>query len=272
MEVCYRHPKRETGVSCSNCARPICPDCMTTTSVGMRCPECAGEKTQVRTMRNMTADPTLTYVLIGISVVAALGGAMSGTGGGQLYEFGVLSRFELADGEYWRLITSGFLHAPLTGSGAGPLHLIFNMLSLYILGTMLEPLVGRVRFGIIYFVSLLAGGFGAMLLEPDSSVVGASGAVFGLMGAAVVVLRSRGIGLMQSGLGIWIGLNLFLSFRPGISVGGHLGGLVGGALAALILFQLAERVRMPARVPELLCGALGVGAVIGAIVVSSSAA
>ena len=271
MEVCYRHTDRETGVGCSNCGRPICPDCMTPTSVGMRCPECAGQKTEVRTMRSMTDDPTLTYVLMGISVVAALGGLMAGNGGGELYEYGALSRVEMADKEYWRMITAGFLHAPFTGGGIGPLHLIFNMFMLYILGTMLEPIVRRLRFGLIYFVSLLAGGFGALLLEPDSSVVGASGAVFGLMGAAVVVLRSRGIGLMQSGLGIWIGLNLLISFRPGISLGGHLGGLVGGALTALILYELSDRVRMPRRVPELLCGVLGVAAVIGAIAVSASA-
>ena len=120
------------------------------------------------------------------------------------------------------------------------------MLALYVLGEMLEPAVGRLRFGLIYFASLLAGSFGALLLEPTSPTVGASGAVFGLMGAAFVVMRSRGVNPMESGLGLWIGLNLLITFTiPNISIGGHLGGLVGGVLAALLLVDLRERIRMP---------------------------
>src|SRR5918998_5976625 len=155
MEVCYRHPNRETGVRCSNCERPICPDCMTSTSVGMRCPECARQKTQVRTMRSMTDEPTLTYVLIGINVLVALislvGGASAtgggGLGGSSLLTEGAVSRAAIEGGEYWRLITAGFLHA-------GFFHLLFNMFGLYILGSLLEPAIGRVRFALIYFVSL----------------------------------------------------------------------------------------------------------------------
>ena len=103
------------------------------------------------------------------------------------------------------------------------------MLALWILGSLLEPALGHVRFGLIYFVSLLCGSFGALLLSPDSLTVGASGAVFGLMGAAAVVARNRGLNLMESGLGIWIGLNLLITFTiPNISIGGHIGGLIGG--------------------------------------------
>ena len=124
------------------------------------------------------------------------------------------------------------------------------MFALYVLGGLLEPAVGRLRFGIIYFVSLLAGSFGALLLEPDAPTVGASGAIFGLMGAAVVVMRNRGINPMESGLGLWIGLNLLITFTiPSISIGGHIGGLIGGALAALLLFDLPDRVRVPASCP-----------------------
>ena len=116
------------------------------------------------------------------------------------------------------------------------------MLALYVLGELLEPAIGRLRFGLIYFASLLAGSFGALLLEPTAPTVGASGAVFGLMGAAFVVMRHRGINPMESGLGLWIGLNLLITFTiPGISIGGHIGGLVGGALAAFLLFDLRER-------------------------------
>jgi membrane associated rhomboid family serine protease len=269
MEVCYRHPNRETGVRCSNCERPICTDCMTSTPVGMRCPECARQRQSVRTMRSTTTEPVLTYVLIGINVAVALGALLGGgsaTGGGgldgTLLQDGSVSRATVADGEYWRLLTAGFLHA-------GFFHLLFNMLSLYILGSLLEPAVGRLRFGLIYFVSLLAGSFGALLLEPDSPTVGASGAIFGLMGGAVVVLRHRGISIMESGLGIWIGLNLVITFTvPNISIGGHIGGLIGGAVCALVLFDLGDRVRLPDVVPAALCAGLGALAVVGSIAVA----
>ena len=273
MQTCYRHPSRETGVSCSNCGRPICPDCMTATSVGMRCPECSRQKTTVKQMGSVT-EPMLTYILIGINVAVALGAFMSGasaTGGGgigasSLLADGAVSRFTVDQGDLWRIVTAGFLHA-------GFLHLLFNMYSLYILGTMLEPAVGRLRFGVIYFVSLLCGSFGALLLSPDSSTVGASGAVFGLMGAAVVVLRNRGIDPMESGLGIWIGLNLLITFTiPGISIGGHIGGLLGGAIAAALMFDLPDRVRMPRLAPAAIAGAVGVAAIIGSIAVSAGTA
>ncbi len=271
MEACYRHPNRETGVRCSNCERPICPDCMTTTPVGMRCPECANQRTRVRTIRSASDEPVLTYILIGINVAVALGallGGASATGGGiggsTLLQDGSVSRPEIADGEYWRLVTAGFLHA-------GFFHLLFNMLSLYILGGLLEPAVGRLRFGLIYMVSLLAGSFGALLLEPTSPTVGASGAIFGLMAATAVVMRNRGMSIMESGLGIWIVLNLVITFSvPNISIGGHLGGLVGGGLAAFLMFELGDRARLPEWVLAMACAGVSAAAVAGAIAVSSS--
>ena len=262
METCYRHSNRETGVRCSNCERPICPDCMTSTQVGMRCPECARQSTKVRTMRSVSSDPTLTYILIGINVLAGLGsvyGGNVGTEGGSLTDAWELSRAQLADGDLWRLVTSGFAHR-------GLFHLLANMLALYILGTMLEPALGRRRFALIYFVSLLCGSLGVLLFSADESA-GASGAVFGLMGAAVVVARSRGLNLMESGLGLWLGINLLITFTiPNISIGGHLGGLAGGALAGLVLVELGERSRVPPYVAELLCAAIGVAAVVISIV------
>src|ERR687887_254166 len=222
METCYRHPNRETGVRCSNCERPICPDCMTSTPVGMRCPECARRgATRVRTMRSVSEEPSLTYILIGINLLAGL------------------------------------------------FHLLTNMLSLWILGTMIEPAIGRWRFGLIYFVSLLCGSFGALLLSPDELTVGASGAIFGLLSAAAVVAWNRGFNLMGRGLGVWIGLNLLITFTvPNISVGGHVGGLVGGALTALLLVELRDRIRVPEYVPTLLCVAIGTAAVAGSIAVA----
>jgi membrane associated rhomboid family serine protease len=271
VEVCYRHPNRETGVRCSNCERPICPDCMTSTPVGMRCPECARQRTRARTMRSVATggDPVVTYALIGICVVAFIGelaGGASATGGGlgssRLFVDGALRGSDVADGDYWRLLTAGFLHASF-------FHIFFNMFALWILGTMLEPAIGSVRFALIYFVSVLAGSFGVLLIDPNSLTVGASGGIFGLMGAAVIVLRNRGINPMESGLGLWIGLNLLLTFTiSNISIGGHIGGLIGGSIAALVLFELPDRVRMAPAAANLLCASLGVAAVVGSIAVA----
>ena len=273
MEVCYRHPGRETGVACSSCGRPICPDCMTTTSVGMRCPECASDRTKVKTIGSLATQPTVVYVLIGINVAVYLGEMLSGvsatgesTGGSSLVTEGGVARRYIADGELWRLLTSGFLHA-------GLFHLFFNMFALYILGGMLEPAIGRARFLLVYFVSLLAGSFGALLLEPVAITVGASGAIFGLMAATFVAMRARGFNPMESGLGMWILLNLAITFAiPRISIGGHIGGLLGGALAALLLFELGERRgwRVAPMVPLALVVILGAGAVAGSIAVSSA--
>jgi membrane associated rhomboid family serine protease len=255
MEACYRHPKRETGVRCSNCERPICPDCMTSTPVGMRCPECARQSPKVRTMRSVTTEPTLTWILLGINVlagIASLSGANVGDRG-TLTDAGELSRGTMAGGDYWTLLSSGFLHD-------GPFHLLTNMLALWILGTLLEPVLGHRRFGLIYFVSLFCGSLGVLLVSQGPSV-GASGAVFGLLGAAAIVARHGGLNLMQSGLGLWLGINLLITFTiPGISIGAHIGGLIGGALAALILLE-SERFRVPRYVPELACAALGVAAI-----------
>ena len=256
MEVCYRHPKRETGVSCSNCGNPICPDCMTSTSVGMRCPDCAGQTTKVRTMRSVGTDPTLTYVLIAINAVAGIGSFYGGNVGNSdnLSEAGELSRSTIASGDFWTLLSSGFLHVNL-------FHLLSNLLALWILGTMLEPMLGRVRFALVYFVSLLCGSLGVLVFSGDPSV-GASGAVFGLMGAAILVMRDRGLNPMESGLGLWLGLNLIITFTiPRISIGGHIGGLVGGLLAGFVLVELAERRRLQRYLPELACAAIGVAAV-----------
>jgi membrane associated rhomboid family serine protease len=239
----------------------------------MRCPECARQGTRVTRVARASDTPTLTYILIGINVAVALGGFLSGantTGGGigasSLISDGWLSRATIADGEYWRLITSGFLHE-------GLLHLGFNMFSLWVLGGLLEPAVGRLRFGLIYFVSLLAGSFGALLLEPTAPTVGASGAIFGLLGAAIVVMRHSGINPMQSGLGFWLLLNLLFTFTAGnISIGGHLGGLVGGAVAALFLYDLRNRLHVPSALATGLTVALGALAVVGAIAVSQSGA
>jgi len=242
---------------------------MTATPVGMRCPECSRQKTKVRTAATIRRDPTLTYVLIAINVIAFL--AMSGGGGGfdgrggTVYDNGALYGPLVADGEWWRIVSSGFLHA-------GILHLAFNMYFLYFLGNLMEPEIGRLRFAAIYFVSLLGGSFGALLISPNAVTVGASGAVFGLMGAAILAMRARGIDPMQSGLGITLLLNLGITFLiPNISIGGHIGGLVAGGIVGYFMFEIAERRRI-AMTPVLgACVALGAALAVGSVAVAVSA-
>jgi membrane associated rhomboid family serine protease len=276
MATCYRHPSRETGVSCANCGRPICPECMTTTPVGMRCPECSKQRTKVMRMRDMASVPRVTYTLIAINVIVFLlegRGALSieGEASGTIINKGaLLGSSELpplagqgvAHGQLWRIVTSGFLHENL-------IHIGFNMYVLYILGQMIEPVLGRLRFGTIYAVSLLTGSLGALIVSPQGLTVGASGAVFGIMGAAAVEMRARQIPLMQSGVGALILINLVISFTlPGISWGGHVGGLIGGALAAVVL-QLGDRRRVPA-LALAGCLAIGAAAAVGSVATAKS--
>ena len=223
MPTCYRHPRVETGVSCSNCGNPICTDCMTATTVGMRCPDCARQKTPVRTMRSMAVEPMATYVLIAVNVLVYLGAR--GKGYSDLVLYGPL----VAQGDWWRLITSGFMHDP-----GSILHIALNMYALFWLGRMIEPALGHARFLGIYFAALLTGSLGVLLLEPDVRAVGASGAIFGLFGA-LVVLRKQ-VGADTGGLAVLIGLNLVISFAvPNISWQAHIGGLVTGVLVALVM-------------------------------------
>jgi membrane associated rhomboid family serine protease len=259
-DVCYRHPDRETSVKCSRCGRPICPDCMYDSPVGMRCPECAGQRARSRRVAIRRAEnPYGTYALIALNVIVFIaelsggGGAASLEGGGRLVADGGLLGPAVADqGEWYRIVTSGFLHA-------GPLHLFLNMFVLYILGTILEEGIGTVRMLGIYFVSLLAGSFGALLLDPNELTVGASGAVYGIMAATFLVARQRGVEQLASQIGLWVILNLAFTFTvPGISIGGHLGGLAGGAAAAGVIL-VGER-RGGAALPEAL-GLLIVGAI-----------
>ena len=241
MATCYRHPSVETGVSCSSCGRSICTECMTPTPVGMRCPECAKQRTKVQKPRSMAGSvPYATYTLIAINVVLFLGQVLTGEGGGsrarsgEVYEnlvlFGpfVATSGDGGEGEFWRMLSAGFLHAD-------PIHIVLNMVLLYFLGQLMEPALGALRFAAVYLASLLAGSFGALLLSPEAATVGASGAVYGLMGAAFVLMRQRGVDPMQTFIGPLIIINLLFTFAfagAGISIGGHLGGLAGGVLAA----------------------------------------
>jgi membrane associated rhomboid family serine protease len=272
MAVCYRHPNRETGVSCSNCGRPICTDCMTPTPVGMRCPECARQRTRVRTARSFqrSGDPIATRALIALNAAVffaqtATGSSLGGALAGKVSEKGWLDGPNVHLGhQYWRLLSSGFLHA-------GLLHIALNMFFLFFIGRILEPGIGAVNFVAVYVTSLLAGSFGALLFQPDIPTVGASGACFGLLGALIVVAYDRGIPIWQSGLGPTLLINaVFTLTIRGISIGGHLGGLIGGIICGYLVVQLGERRR---RRPLALagCAAVAVVSVVGAIAVAGSA-
>ena len=273
-ETCYRHPDRETRVSCSSCGRPICPDCMTPTPVGMRCPECMRQRTKV--VQGVGGSATgfwqapATYVLIAINVVAYLIEITAGAGGLNNPSGSVINDFALrgvsvAGGEWYRLVTGGFLHASL-------IHIGFNMILLFMLGRMLEPALGTPRFLALYFASLLAGAFGALLLtDPLVSTLGASGAVFGLIGAAFILARGRGMNALAAELGFLIVINLVFTFGArNISVGGHLGGLVAGILCALSILAGERGMLGPNRrfAEFAAMGAIAVVSVVGALAVA----
>jgi membrane associated rhomboid family serine protease len=251
--TCYRHSGRETNVSCSNCGRPICTQCMTPSPVGMRCPECAGERQQVYTRADISpgadgvvgffrASP-VTASLIALCLIVFFGQMATGypvglfpSGiDGWVTQHGLMYGPLIAEGEWWRIVSPGFLHL-------GIVHIGLNMYLLYVLGRMLEPELGAAQMLAVYMTSLIAGSLGALILEPKTPSAGASGAIFGLMGMALVIARSRQINEAVQQIGILVLINLVVTFSySGISKGAHLGGLIGGAICGVILFELGER-------------------------------
>ena len=234
IEHCYRHPDRETGRKCTRCGKPACGDCLVQVSIGSHCVDCIkAARPDVKTRAKFwnARQPTLvTYSLIAINVAVYLWTASSPRNDLKL----AVDKFDVHNGEYYRLVTSGFLHF-------GLFHIGMNMLLLFQLGQLLEPAIGRVRFGLLYFASLLAGSFGALMLQPNGLTGGASGAVFGLMAAAAIGLHRRGVNVFQTGIGTILILNLVITFTiPGISVGGHLGGAIAGALCGFVILAPAH--------------------------------
>lgn len=246
---CYRHPDRETGLSCSECGRPICYECMTPAAVGLRCPEHSGRPQGVQKVQRAVSGigsrrpNAITMGLIGINVAVylaelAIGGSVDGTNN-WIYDHGALFAsgccldghvVGVAHGDWWRLVTAAFLHY-------GPFHLAINMYSLYWAGTLLEHLIGRWRFLLLYIGSGIAGSAGALWVQPNSLTAGASGAIFGILGGLFVLERKRHISTGGQILGLII-LNLVFTFAlSNISVGGHLGGLVGGVVLMFLFLQ-----------------------------------
>jgi membrane associated rhomboid family serine protease len=202
---------------------------MTPAAVGIRCPDHAGRNRVVRTPRIVarpSGEAVATRVLIGINVLVYAITAAQGRGPGSLFEKWVLFGPAVDQGDWWRLVTSMFLHWSI-------LHIAFNMIALYSIGTVVEQYLGTLRFVPLYIVSGLAGSAGALLQAPDTLIAGASGAVFGILGA-MLVLEWNVTGRFAGQAMTWIVINLVISFAvPGISWGGHVGGLIGGILITL---------------------------------------
>lgn len=264
--TCYRHPRRPALLRCSRCERPICGEDAIEAPVGYQCRQCAAGGQRVRHVRELMPDFLVTKVLVGAVAVIFLVSQADATT--------VISTFGLRPalvglGEWWLLATSGFLHANL-------MHVGFNGFLLWMLGQMLEPVLGHARFSALYVAGLAGGSLGVVLLswlwaltplaeipvlggvltsDPRIPTIGASGAVFALMGAAVVGLRNRGINPWRTDIGTLVLLNLAITFfLPGISVGGHLGGLLSGMAVGKLVFVDHEH-RQRATVLALLAAA-----------------
>ena len=241
IEYCVRHPDVVTGRHCTRCDRPACNECLVRADVGSHCLDCVKAARPSRAERvqwwNASQPALITRALIGINVAVfiwVLTGERVFMFGGSInaHELDLaLSEVFLVNGEWWRLVTAGFLHF-------GLLHIGMNMLLLWQLGHMLEPAMHRGQFLLLYVASLLGGSAGALLLSPNALTGGASGAVFGLMAAATVGLSQRGVNPFHTGIGATLLLNLLITFTiPNISIGGHLGGAAMGALVGYAILE-----------------------------------
>ncbi|HOW94791.1 MAG TPA: rhomboid family intramembrane serine protease [Mycolicibacterium fallax] len=232
--ACYRHPHNVARIGCARCGRPICPYCMTAAAVGHQCPDCVREgRRSVRKVRTVFGGrvndgrPLVTYTLMAVCVAVfvvqqvspAINDAFA------LWPIGIFR-----DGQWYRMVTSAFMHY-------GPVHLLFNMWALYLVGPALESWLGRTRYGVLYGMSALGGAVLVYLLSPlNTATAGASGAIFGLFGATFVV--GKRLNLDVRAVAVLIGINLVITFvlpavsAQSISWQGHVGGLVAGSLIA----------------------------------------
>lgn len=253
--ACVRHPDRETLLRCTRCDRPSCPECLQPASVGSHCVDCVaqgrrpqpGERTATTVAgarpgtRNLVIPALIAANVLVYVITVAQAGSLARNDGALLFAQWGLWPPAVAGGEFWRLLTSGFLHY-------GPIHLAFNMVALWVIGRDLEAVLGRTRFLAVYAASLLGGSTAVFLLQgADSVTAGASGAVYGLMGGLAVVLlrlrRSPGPALSV------IAINVVISVVvPGISLLGHLGGLVVGVVVTAALVYVPRGRRVPLQV------------------------
>lgn len=255
---CFRHPGRAAAVTCAGCGRPICPDCMVDAPVGFRCPECvrragvpaaAAAPGVPRRARSVgarqapwrltgTRGLSVTVVLIAVNVLVFL--ATFSNVDEAAYEWGLFwlvrtgptTYVGVGTGEYWRLLTSMFLHG-------GIAHVAMNMLALYIFGIQMERIVGRLWFLALYLTTGVAAGVSFLLLSPKGFAVGASGAIFGLFGAMLALIIARrhtteGRAMLQQFIGLLV-VNLLFSLMPGIAWQAHLGGFLAGFALGWVL-------------------------------------
>ncbi len=262
---CYRHPDRQSFVLCQRCTRTICPECQTQMPVGVICPECLREQQRAanvtrmpqrsraaRMLRSGTDRPIVTYAIVGITIAAYLLALLPGIGDRIFSALAFNSAF-LIPGPFfqpWRLLTVTLVHASLW-------HVALNMLALWALGRSLEPMLGRWRFLTLYLLSALGGSVLVALLAPGTWVVGASGAVWGLLGAMFII--GRHLGANVTAIAVLLGLNLVITFLPGsnISWQGHIGGGLVGLLVGFI-FARTRAIRQQ-RTQKLLLVATAVG-------------
>jgi membrane associated rhomboid family serine protease len=246
---CYRHPDREGGRSCTRCGKPACSQCLVQAAVGSHCLDCAkAARPDVATRAKLASSRVLTpvtYVIIGINALVfvwmtfldrnTLSSEVTqahfdlGLARALVHGITVDGVVVLEGGQWYRLVTSGFIHY-------GIIHIGFNMFLLFQLGNLLERAVGATKFALWYAAGLLAGALGVLVLDGNGISGGASGAVFGLMAGAAVGMHRRGINVFSTGIGTTLLLNLVLTFTiPNISIGGHLGGAIGGAICGWVM-------------------------------------
>jgi len=262
---CYRHPDRQSFIICQRCGRTICSECQTQAAVGVHCPECVrearesaprtsrGTRTRIkRSMRSSSGVPVVTYTLIALNIAVF---AIDFVTGGSLYGW-LAYRGDFTASQPWRMLTSAFMHASV-------LHLLFNMFSLFIFGPVIEHAVGRARFAALYLLAAFGGSLAVLLLAPNQAVVGASGAIFGLLGAFFIIQRRLGGNNTQ--LLILIGLNVAFGFIvPNVAWQAHLGGLVVGAAVAAVYTATRHRSQKALQIASV----VGIGVALVAITIA----
>ncbi|PPF79689.1 hypothetical protein C5B96_11685 [Subtercola sp. Z020] len=264
--VCYRHPDRQSYILCQRCGKTVCPECSVQAAVGVHCVDCArnarsgGQYTRrpalvraARSMSRSSGNPIVTYAIIAVTVFVFVLQLIPALGVTSALQFA--GAYVQPDAGYavglqpWRLLTYALVHTPFSiTSPFSILHILFNMYSLFIFGRILEPMVGHLRFLALYLIAAIGGAVAVDLLtDPGAGVIGASGAIFGLMAAFFIIARRLGGNTSQ--LVVLVVLNLAIGFLvPGISWQAHIGGLVAGALVGLIYIETRQRQRQPVQV------------------------
>lgn len=260
-DYCYRHPDRQSFILCQRCGRTICAQCQTQAAVGVHCPECINESRQsmpktrpaaVTALRRVTrsGSPVVTYGIIAVCILVFVAQLVTGTFGPVFQQLAYTGAYTPT--QPWRMITSIFVHLSI-------LHLLFNMYSLFVFGPILESMLGRARFAALFLITGFAGSVAVLLIAPDVAVAGASGAIFGLLGAFFVIQRHLGGSNVQ--LLIVIAINLGLTFFIGnIAWQAHVGGLIVGALLGLIFARTRNRSQRTSQIVGI--GATAVGLIV----------